>query len=767
MHQPLPLSDDSKSDCAQEKIHIPGAIQPHGVLIAVTEQALLIVQASQSSFALFGTEPESLIGRPLNTLIGEAQQCELAQNLSTKPTQNLNPLRLTVQCTNGKKEFDAVIHRSDGLLILEFEESVALQPADSIEFFRTSTQAIAQLLACDTRQQLFQSSAEFVRSLTGFDRVLVYLFDKEWNGTVLAECKSASAKSYLESKFPASDIPAQARELYKRNRLRLLVDVEAQPSPIIPAHNPITSEPLDLSASVLRAMSPVHIEYLINMEVASSMSLSIVTNGELRGLIACHHNVAKHVDYQVRQACDFVAQMVSLRIDAIEERERLDWLNELKDIRKDFLLHTSNEDDLPSAIASSGMILKLVAATGAAVVWDGRCILVGKTPDESKVIEMVAELTETSLPIFVTHEAKIALRSAKGVEGSASGVLAIRITPSGSQWILWFRPEQIEEVKWAGKQEKPEHGDKIHPRKSFEIWKERSVGKSATWSSTELQSVLELRTDILELTLSMFEKKRAEDLKRQVDELDSLAQQLRIARDAAIDASRRKSEMVSVVSHDLKAPLTSIRGSLSLLHSGLYEMPAEGAELTTIALTGCDYLLNLINSLLNLDTFESGGVPIQKAVVSIGKLINDAFELVHASADSKGMTLVAEVEADMVMADKDRVLQVIVNLLSNAIKFSPSQSRIVVSAQSKNQTTTVKVIDQGRGIPDEFKESIFHRFQQVEDNDRTVMGGTGLGLAICKTFVEAHGGRIGVDSEVGVGSTFWFSLDTAYRETRD
>jgi signal transduction histidine kinase len=266
-----------------------------------------------------------------------------------------------------------------------------------------------------------------------------------------------------------------------------------------------------------------------------------------------------------------------------------------------------------------------------------------------------------------------------------------------------------------------------------------------------------LRTEILDIVLAILEKKRALDLERQVEELNTLSHRLQIASDAARQASQQKSEMISVVSHDLRAPLTSIKGALSLLKHGVYEK-SKGEKLLSIAYTGCDYLLKLINDLLNLESIESGGIRLEAVEVSLREIIDQAFQLVSASSDAQGIRLEAMVDSVAVVADRERLLQVLVNLISNAIKFSAPKSSICVSAQSSDGATTIKVADQGRGIPFEFRKSIFQRFKQVEAEDRGEKGGVGLGLAICKTIVEAHGGTIGVDSEIGMGSTFWFSL---------
>lgn len=260
------------------------------------------------------------------------------------------------------------------------------------------------------------------------------------------------------------------------------------------------------------------------------------------------------------------------------------------------------------------------------------------------------------------------------------------------------------------------------------------------------------------MVLSNADRKHAADLVLQVKALDSLSQELLVTRDAALEASKRKSEMVSVVSHDLRAPLSSIKGSLSLLNNGSYAIDSDGAELAAIAYTSCDYLLNLINDLLDLESIESGGITLKKSEVPVQQLVDDAFRLVRSVAKAKCISLVADVGTMTVFADKERLLQVLINLLSNAIKFSPPDSQVIVTAQASNGVVNISVADQGRGIPPELTQSIFDRFTQAQATDRQDKGGAGLGLAICKAFLEAHGSAIRVESEEGKGSTFLFSL---------
>ncbi|MBY0551253.1 MAG: HAMP domain-containing histidine kinase [Candidatus Obscuribacterales bacterium] len=288
------------------------------------------------------------------------------------------------------------------------------------------------------------------------------------------------------------------------------------------------------------------------------------------------------------------------------------------------------------------------------------------------------------------------------------------------------------------------------------------------WLSAEIESALELRTGLLDLALAVTERERAEALTHRVDDLNKLngelklmSEELRAACASAEDASRRKSEMISVVSHDLRAPLTSVKGSLDLLGSGMFEIEPEAAQFVDLARNGTAYVLNLIEDLLNLDSLESGAAVLNRRDLSLEELVNEAFKLVRSAAGKAQvkLELVTQSRGDnRIWADKERLLQVLVNLITNALKFSPVGSRIVVSTSSDYSTAIIKVADQGRGIPSEFIDAIFQRFKQVEDTDRTEKRGVGLGLSICKSIIEAHGGTIGVESELGKGSTFWFTV---------
>lgn len=278
------------STCGREPIHIPGSIQPHGLLLALKEPELTVLQASANAEELLGIPVEQVLGASLSTLFREGDGDNLAQALRQAKLERTPVYLLNVHPASGHQTLNALAHRFDDVLILELERVTAEEPVSFPELYPLVHTFFAKLRKLSSLQDLAQFAAEETRRLTGFDRVLVYKFDSSWHGRVIGEALGGDYPSYFDLWFPASDIPEQARRLYERNRIRLIVNVDYTPVSIVPEVNPITNLPLDLSFAGLRSVSPVHLEYMRNMGLASSMSISIlVEDGRLWGLISCHH----------------------------------------------------------------------------------------------------------------------------------------------------------------------------------------------------------------------------------------------------------------------------------------------------------------------------------------------------------------------------------------------------------------------------------------------------------------------------------------------
>jgi len=502
------------SQCEQEPIHIPGAIQSHGILLVLEESGLTVTQLSQNAADVFGIGADDILGMDVDALLKCADKTStLKQLLKAQNLDAINPFRLITQTKYGALLFEAIAHRNEAGLIVELEPATRESAVNTTEFFRSVSGTINAMLNATDRCQLLDLVAKEVHKITEFDRVMLYEFDDDFNGTVVAEQRTGLC-SYLGHKFPASDIPKQARELYRKNHLRLLVNVDDIVCAILPTNNPTSGQPLDLSYSVLRAMSPIHIEYLKNMEAAASLSISIVVKEQLVGLIACHHTEPKFVDYQIRLACRFIAQLLSVRLLSITESALSDYKLKLKNVQHQLMSSMALRSSLVDALTSDLSVLDLTAASGAAVRFAGSLGTVGQVPDSKDINDLLDWLDANCAGVlYKTQSLCQEFAAAIRYKQVASGLLAVRISTIRPDWILWFRPQKLHDVSWAGMPSKSVRlsadGLRLHPRKSFELWKEKVEGQAHPWHQAETESALEMRNLVLDFLISLIEGKRA------------------------------------------------------------------------------------------------------------------------------------------------------------------------------------------------------------------------------------------------------------------
>ncbi len=432
-------------NCASEPIHTPGSIQPHGVLIAVTEPDLLVAVVSANVAAWFEISPDDAIGRPLGQLIGEDGAAIVDRVRGVDWVQRFDEVAIA----HRSGPLIATLYRSGSYLVVEIERN----RLDGTPHAMVVREAAMALQACRSVVDVAHASARWVRSLAGFDRVMVYRFDPDWNGEVIAEHKREDLNTFLGLHYPASDIPAQARELYRRNWLRLIPDIGYTPVPLAPAVTHDTSRPLDLSSSTLRSVSPIHIEYLGNMGVGGSMSVSIVINGELWGLIACHHySGAHHVSVPVRNAAEFLAQLISQRI-----AETLD-----SDVRSRTIELTAIADHVAHAFAAARRsdidevlhthqadVLALAGATGLVLRVDGATIRLGVTPSDD-VVDRIVACWPVEHEVLQTDRLSELCPSVVADPEVASGVMGFALMNDRSELVAWFRSERVQSIDWGG-----------------------------------------------------------------------------------------------------------------------------------------------------------------------------------------------------------------------------------------------------------------------------------------------------------------------------
>lgn len=494
--QSTAVSEEALLSCADEPIAIPGAIQPHGVLLAVTEPDLTVVLESANAAELFGYQ---VTGLPLPDLFDDDDAVRLHDAL-VRDFAEVNPLRVDV---NG--DADLVLHRSEGLLLIEIEPVAGAEDAGAA-WHRRLPMVLQRLSAATTLDELTAVLARDVRTLTGFDRVMIYRFDAEWNGEVVAEDRREDLEPFFGLRYPASDIPAQARALYVSNWLRIIPDARYRPVPLDPPSHPSTGRPLDLSGAILRSVSPVHLEYLANMGVVSSMSVSLIDRGRLWGLIACHHYAGPHrPSYTDRTAAEFLGRTASLLLHTKVAAGEQEGVVEVAQ-RHAQLAAAVGRTPRALAAALTGdavTVLDLLPADGAAVRLGGQLRLLGRTPPAERVPGLVAALLAAAAG--VTDAVSSVLPEAADLAETASGVLAVPV--GGEDFLAWFRSETLREVAWAGhpyqsKTAITDAGPRLSPRRSFDAWSETVRATSRPWREHEIAAARSLANHLAEAVLN-------------------------------------------------------------------------------------------------------------------------------------------------------------------------------------------------------------------------------------------------------------------------
>jgi len=574
------LEEVDLTNCDREPIHISGHIQPHGVLLVVREPQLEIVQVSDNTLHLLGFAPESAIGQDLSLLFDRVQLEKLKACLRNENLKTVNPIKLYVERPGKSLEFDCILHRVQEVLMVELELATSQENLSVFSFYHSVRATVSKIQSAKNLKDLCQVTVEEVRQISGFDRVMVYQFDPEGNGAVIAEDKAEKLSPFLGLNYPSSDIPKQARQLYSLNWLRLIPDINYKPVPIVSEKNAVTTQPRDLSFSVLRSVSPIHIEYLQNMGVAASMSISLIKDKELWGLIACHNYTPKYLNYELRAACEFIGQVMSLELQSKEGNEDYDYKLHLKSLQTKIFEDISTSENLSQVLVKcQHNLLEAVNAQGAAIVFGDKCYRVGQTP-EGESLTYLTQWVQKHLKqeIFYTDSLAKCYPEAEEFKDTASGCLAIAISPTQKIYVLWFRPEVIKTVNWAGNPNKPLQTDedgnyRLSPRKSFELWKENVRYKSLPWKQCEIDAALELRKAMINIVLCQIDK--LEKLNRALEEsvarereksahLKTAMSELKRAQTQLVQSERMSSlgQLVSAVAYEVTNPINFIHGNL-------------------------------------------------------------------------------------------------------------------------------------------------------------------------------------------------------------
>lgn len=497
------MSQFSKYDsefCGNVPIHIINTIQDYGVLLVLDRSTFTIEQLSENAEEMFGTPFKSLAGKSVQAVVSEAAFNEL-QVCAGKG----NGKYPTAWELKGKRYF-TLIHVQDKMIILEIEN----QPAEGIEssfttLYQSLRDTVSKIDSAPDIHEVCTIAATELKRISGFDKIMIYAFDADWNGNVLAEAMEPDMEPYLGFTFPASDIPKPARDMYQKNPYRFIPNREFKPVKLYPVINPVSNSFLDMSECNLRGVAAVHVEYLKNMNVTASMSVRLIKDGTLWGLIACHHKMARRIDSQLCTVLEFLSTVISSRINLLYHQKFLDLSARLNSLYTQLIENIYQSNNLvKSLLNEKPHVMDLFEAQGVVITYRGKTHKAGETPNSSEIEDLVLWLHLKQLrKVFHTDSLSGIYDIASDYQDIASGILVIPIQSAQDEYVILFRKEFIRTTSWGGNPEERIFFDKdpkiYHPRHSFKLWQEHVKGFSKPWLQEEVMAAENLRSFIYEL----------------------------------------------------------------------------------------------------------------------------------------------------------------------------------------------------------------------------------------------------------------------------
>lgn len=519
------------SNCEREQIHLAGSVQPHGALLVLDDAGETVLQASSNAADWLGSSGR-LVGRALSTLPGD-----LGSRLRHcfDEASHRKPVVVRGCRGDGSQVWDALVHRPpEGGIVVELERSsgAAHRRAD-LEAIGTS------IIQADSLRALAERVTAVITDATGYDRVMVYRFDELGHGEVFAERRRDELEAFLGNRYPASDIPQMARRLYVQNRVRLLVDVDYEPVPLVPRLFPPTGRDLDMSLCQLRSMSPIHLQYLRNMGVQATLVVSLVVGGELWGLIACHHYEPRFVSFEARALCEWVAELVATRIVALESLARTEAEHAVRRLERRMVEAVQREGGWQAALFDgSRALLDVMRASGAVLLADGVVHALGEVPGTAAVREFATWLDAGPRePVVSLSAISREAPSLGALASAAAGCVAVPISDGPGEYLLWFRPERKTTVTWGGDPNKPvivgTDPRQLSPRLSFAQWHEVVEGTAEPWTVADKMTARLLGRAVAALRLQV----RSRQILAAQDQLETLSRQVRSAAGAMLLAN--------------------------------------------------------------------------------------------------------------------------------------------------------------------------------------------------------------------------------------
>ncbi|CAJ0880954.1 ATP-binding protein [Ralstonia flatus] len=735
---PPPLSAVDDID-ASPGIGSNAAIQSRGVLLCLSEPDLCIHQVSENLETALGIPLASALEGPVERVTGSAGREVLERALATHSIDG-HPLYIgTLQTPHGHA-LDAVVHRHKGTLILELEPAVHAADGAFASMYPLVRTFVASLQAVNTVDALTDVAAREVRRLTDFGRVTIYRIDSDGSLQALAEARDAAYDTLAGTHLRGAGMTPELRSLYSHNPLRLVADVDDTPVGLVPPLHPSSGRATDLAYAALRAASEAQRETMRGMGARASLTLALTVRGDLWGLIVCHHATPCSLSFEVRAACEHLAQILSLQIEAKEDRAEIAHRLELRRILVRLLAAMADRDHFHEGLLEHPAdLLGFASASGAAIVRQGECVRIGAAPDEASILRLTEWLAKER-PGEVFHTDRLASTYPDGAAllPQASGVLAVQVSQLHRHYVLWFRPETPQTVRWAG--DAPDAAVDHDSRNMLgrtRHWQQHIAHTSRPWRTSEVETAAEFRYAVLNIVL------------RRAEEAAELTSELR-------RANHELEAFSYSVSHDLRAPLRHIAGYAELLDEMEGQHVSERGRhfLQTIS-ESSRFAGKLVDDLLTFSQMGRGALHLTD--VDLAQLVRGVVR--DLTVDQGRRHIEWNIAALPVVRADPAFLQLAMrNLLSNAVKYTRDRdpARIHIDAEQTDTETIVRIADNGVGFSMEYVAKLFGVFQRLHRMDE--FEGTGIGLANVRRIIDRHGGRTWAEGELDRGATFYFAL---------
>ncbi|MBW8310155.1 MAG: GAF domain-containing protein [Candidatus Paracaedibacteraceae bacterium] len=725
-------------------VHAPGGIQSFSALLVIHPHTYEILQFSNNSQEWFKKDSSTLQGCPLQTIIGDNNFESLTKFIADKKIELFPRYVFTMQIAG--RSLDFLAHSHDNLIFLETEETPTF---DTRNILSNINNIVTKILKENNLKNFCQTLVNEIRTLAGFDRVMVYKFHQDYTSEILVEAKRDDLPPSLHLRYPAEDIPPPVREIFRKLWIRHAPDLTTPQSQLVPLLNPSTQQPLDITYATSKGLSMIHIDYLKNMSASMLLTLSIIVDGKLWGFISCHHHTPKFIPWPIRAGYELLAQISSLQLKEVTKIEDNIYIQQSENKINNLVSKLLDSNKLISEVVNEEDLFHFIDGSGVAILEEGQWFTHGIVPTTDQLDELAdfikEEISHNEPPAHLWHTNCLSktFEPANEYSSIATGVLAVSISPNHDQMILWFRQELVYIVNGAGNPNNPfedsPQGPRLVPRLSCALRQEAIKKHSEKWEKIEIKAVEKLRHSLMEILIA-----RTQGIK----ELN-----------ASLSTSNQELESFAyMASHDLQEPLRGIN-----FYAHMIKEEIENNKNTSILQQTNNIIRlsarmkNLIESLLDFSRLDHTNQNFKD--VDMGTILQESIDILRRRIEEKKPLIHIQKVFPPVYGDAARLRQLWANLISNALKYaSADEIQIEIGTTITEKGEAYFIRDNGIGIPPQYHTFVFQIFKRLHA-EKKYQRGSGVGLSIVKRVVENHDGEIWIKNNLDKGITIFFTLN--------